>query len=237
MLVNTSKTTSFSSNTNRRFGWLAIILVLLALTTAVSAGGSSEYDKYHGKACRTSHGHKGRDGHEYDKYKHYSLDKCKRKCSDEDWCTGYEWKHTKHSNHCEIWKDYIDEHELEYKHGFDCYIKRADNWVLLEEASEERAGLRGPNRELLLGRSCSPKNVNGLPHSFSGVHRCDDEDEWEREAQIRCIVAAQTQYGTMTVITFQTGKSPDYHVIWTEPSNGKCQATFDKLNCPMQVCI
>ena len=101
---------------------------------------------------------------------------------------------------------------------------------------ELQGNLRRPNRKLQ-SRHCFSKNVNGLPHSFSGVHRCDDEDEWEREAQIRCIVAAQTQYGTMTVITFQTGKSPDYHVIWTEPSNGKCQATFDKLNCPMQVCI
>ena len=112
----------------------------------------------------------------------------------------------------------------------------------------------------LLFRStpCSPRDVNGLPYSFTGVHRCDDQDEWNphiqdewnREAQLRCTEAAREQYGSMAGITFQTGQSPDWSGSYTrwEDCNQeilglcvdwakKCRATFDSLDCPMQVCL
>ena len=100
--------------------------------------------------------------------------------------------------------------------------------------------------------SCKVEIVNGLPYSFIGVlphqsdePRCDYRYEWEREAHNRCIGAAQTQYGAMAVITFQTGRSPDWgggYTKWIERRHSnstvarrKCNAIFNKLNCPSQL--
>ena len=80
-------------------------------------GGGGGFAKYHGKGCRTSHGAKGHQGHDYHLYHHLSRHECEQKCLHNAFhhCYGYEYG--QHNGKCEVWINYIDSHRLE--HGMD----------------------------------------------------------------------------------------------------------------------
>ena len=85
--------------------------------------GGGGFVKYHGKGCRTSHGAKGHQGHDYHLYHHLSRHECEQKCLHNAFnhCYGYEYG--QHNGKCEVWINYIDSHRLEHVHGLDCYIR------------------------------------------------------------------------------------------------------------------
>lgn len=95
--------------------------------------------------------------------------------------------------------------------------------------------------------ACAKITLSGLPHSFEGVHRCGDKDEWAKEAQARCLQAAKEQYGNRPSFTLYA--SPQYSgnsskwedctrhtplgcVDWAR----RCRATFDSLTCYVEKC-
>ena len=72
-------------------------------------GGGGRFAKYHGKGCRTSHGAKGHQGHDYHLYHHLSRHECEQKCLHTAFhhCYGYEYEYEyeygQHNGKCEVY--------------------------------------------------------------------------------------------------------------------------------------
>lgn len=91
---------------------------------------SDPFKKFGGKACRTSSGGKGSNGHEFNAF-YISRNECRKKCLySSSKCYGWEYSS---GGKCEVWKSPIDQYELDYKHGIDCYIDKYE----LDEGDEE----------------------------------------------------------------------------------------------------
>lgn len=95
--------------------------------------------------------------------------------------------------------------------------------------------------------SCINKTFSGLPHSFGGVARCNRQNEWEREAQNRCLAAARQRFGSQAGI--QLNRSPFWKGSYNQgrvctqyvlgqcvDTKRECSATFSRLTCYVKVC-
>eukprot|EP00571_Detonula_confervacea_P014654 CAMPEP_0172309412 /NCGR_PEP_ID=MMETSP1058-20130122/9710_1 /TAXON_ID=83371 /ORGANISM="Detonula confervacea, Strain CCMP 353" /LENGTH=111 /DNA_ID=CAMNT_0013022031 /DNA_START=25 /DNA_END=357 /DNA_ORIENTATION=+ len=81
-------------------------------------GSGGKYKTFEDKGCRTRHGKKGSEHHEYYLYNHVSKHECKGKC-DHLGSKCYGWEYSS-SGKCEVWKVPINEYKLAYVHGLDC---------------------------------------------------------------------------------------------------------------------
>jgi len=84
-----------------------------------------EYKKYKNRRCRTDNGKEGEDGDEYDMYyydyHHYDKDDCKKKCSSDPDCTGFEFKK---KMTCEIWYEKSKKQRTHKDKDAYCYWKK-----------------------------------------------------------------------------------------------------------------
>ncbi len=99
---------------------------------------------------------------------------------------------------------------------------------------------------------CKVKHFSALPHSFSGVERCTNENEWVGEAMARCKQKARELYPSVPSVSFSfpqvytPGYAGSYVMDETKCKKqlqGKCveyfrdcKATFSELNCNVDVC-
>jgi hypothetical protein len=96
--------------------------------------------------------------------------------------------------------------------------------------------------------NCKVKSFSALPHTFTGVSRCNDKNENEREAQKACNVKAKELYPD-TAFSIREFYSPSWQSSSKVSRKCKrralgacvdyyreCKATFSKLNCKIKVC-
>lgn len=93
---------------------------------------------------------------------------------------------------------------------------------------------------------CFREQFSGLPHSFTGVDRCGDNDTWNSEAQNRCLRLARENFRGARV--FLSG-SPAWRGDITEEDNctrrvagvcvdraRSCRASSQELTCFVEIC-
>jgi len=87
-----------------------------------------EYEINENRRCRTDENRNGKDKEDYFTYKnedsHWSKTDCKDYCSDNFWCTGFEWNPDPNGN-CEVWFYDSDKFEVtdDKVYGASCYWK------------------------------------------------------------------------------------------------------------------
>ncbi|NEU83225.1 hypothetical protein [Nostoc sp. UIC 10630] len=100
----------------------------------------------------------------------------------------------------------------------------------------------------VLAQDCKIKTISGLPHSFTGVSRCQNDNEWASEAQSRCQAAITAEYPT-SAFRIRQLFTPTYRGNLVVEDKCKrevlgqcvdyyreCTATFSELNCQAEVC-
>lgn len=78
-----------------------------------------EFQVFKGAACRTDEGEIGKDGKEYQKIKKIDVVDCRKKCSGDSKCTGFEYS----SYGCEVWSEISNSFRTSRKSGFTCEWK------------------------------------------------------------------------------------------------------------------
>lgn len=97
-------------------------------------------------------------------------------------------------------------------------------------------------------RVCKKKTISALPHSFSGVDRCEDDNEWAKEAQNRCVQKLKEVFPP-SGFTIRELYTPQYKGSYTMENECTrrvagvcvdyrrvCKATFSLLNCSALIC-
>jgi len=78
-----------------------------------------EFQVFKDAACRTDENDKGKDGKEYEKIEKIDVVKCRKKCSGDNKCTGFEYS----SNSCEVWSEISSSFRTKRKNGYTCEWK------------------------------------------------------------------------------------------------------------------
>mmetsp|Transcript_30536 Transcript_30536/g.79011 ORF Transcript_30536/g.79011 Transcript_30536/m.79011 type:complete len:116 (-) Transcript_30536:144-491(-) len=92
-------------------------------------------------------------------------------------------------------------------------------------------------------RRCFDSTFDSLPLSYSGVHRCGEAAENEKEAQNKCIGAARAKYGTAATINFTDVDHAGNARHWRDCNwlgvncKRKCEYVYSKLSCKLNICL
>jgi len=112
---------------------LSLLTVLIVVASTVGSLHSDDrrslvsYTEYQGACRKNSDGSgKGSDGKDYDLYKRENnpdvdFHWCKDKCNDKSKCTGFEFRDTGDTSHCEVWTSPINGYEK--KNAHECHVK------------------------------------------------------------------------------------------------------------------
>uniref|UniRef100_A0A7S2E085 Uncharacterized protein n=1 Tax=Alexandrium andersonii TaxID=327968 RepID=A0A7S2E085_9DINO len=88
---------------------------------------------------------------------------------------------------------------------------------------------------------CKNRHFSGLPHSFTGVHRCSSLQAIAEEANGRCLRAAQSKWGSMSRVSLRDTAWSCSSRHWKEcrvfDCRRKCRGTFRRLTCYVRVCV